>query len=209
MTNCTLCADIGTSANRARWNRPLIETENFVVVPSLGSLVPGWLLIVPKSHYISMGAIPDLLHSEADALEDRTRALLKSEFAEHVIVFEHGPSAANHGTGCGVDHAHLHLVPLNCDLVEQVRPFVPNSLKWKLGNWNERAEAFSLGQDYLYCKHEDGCGVVAVSDDFGSQVFRKAISGHLGMAEKFNWREHPRLETVGQTIAVLTPCLAA
>ena len=106
-----------------------------------------------------------------------------------------------------MDHAHLHLVPLDLDLLHQVRPFVPKSLRWIAGNWDERAAAHSVGLDYLYCKREDARGFIAVSDDFGSQVFRRAISAYLEIEEEFNWRDHPKLEIVDQTISALDPLL--
>ena len=37
------------------YNVRLYETENFAVIPSLGSIVEGWLLIIPKKHYLSYG----------------------------------------------------------------------------------------------------------------------------------------------------------
>jgi hypothetical protein len=55
VTDCKFCAKLKAQAARAPWNEFLIETENFAVVPSLGALVEGWLLMVPKEHYISMG----------------------------------------------------------------------------------------------------------------------------------------------------------
>ena len=58
MADCILCSELAVSAEKAPWSAPLVETENFVVVPSLGALVEGWLLIVPKAHHISYGALP-------------------------------------------------------------------------------------------------------------------------------------------------------
>ena len=34
---------------RIRYDNTIFETKNFVVMPSLGSLVAGWLLVVPKT----------------------------------------------------------------------------------------------------------------------------------------------------------------
>src|ERR1017187_4678860 len=97
MIDCTLCAELESDAGRAPWNEPLIETEHFTVIPSLGALVEGWLLIVPKMHFISMGALPIDLRAEADGLEHQTRSLLKAKYRKPVVGFEHGPSAAHHG----------------------------------------------------------------------------------------------------------------
>jgi hypothetical protein len=92
-----------------------------------------------------MGALPMTLRTEADELELRTRALLETQYDKPVVAFEHGPSTEKHGTGCGVDHAHLHLVPTDCDLLASVRPFVPVSLNWRPCDWEERTVAYRSG----------------------------------------------------------------
>jgi diadenosine tetraphosphate (Ap4A) HIT family hydrolase len=188
----------------APWNKSLIETENFAVIPSLGALVEGWLLMVPKVHYISMGALPVDHRKEADDLEARLIPLLRGRYNKPVVAFEHGPSAVEHGTGCGVDHAHLHLVPLEVDLVSLAAPFIDPNLHWYWGDWQERTDAYQAGLDYLFVKDQISGGHLIVAKDFGSQVFRKAIAAHLSMPAQFSWREYPMLHTLNRTIAGLT-----
>ena len=171
MNDCTLCAELAIRSGRASWNQPLIETKNFVVLPSLGALVEGWLLILPRRHVLSMGALSTRLQAEADELEGSTRSLLKARYGSRIVAFEHGPSAAKHGTGCGVDHAHLHVLPLNCDLLSYARRFVPTDLEWEPCDWGGRSDAYRKGLDYLYLRQEGQSGLLAVSTDFGSQVF--------------------------------------
>ena len=207
-SECTLCTELVVRSSRAPWNEPLVESENFVVLPSLGALVEGWLLVIPKEHYLSMGALPISLREEADQLENDTRVLLKAAYKSRIVTFEHGPSAANHGTGCGVDHAHLHLLPLNCDLLQYVRPFLPEPVKWEECNWDGRTDAHRRGLDYLYLKQEGADGLRAVSADFGSQVFRKAVSSYLGRQEQFSWHGFPQLRNVAKTIRTVTGVLS-
>lgn len=208
MINCRICAEMRVQAGRLPWNEPLIETKNFVVIPSLGALVEGWVLVVPKEHEISMGALPLTLREEAAEIERQTRVALRNQYEKPVIAFEHGPSAENHGTGCGVDHAHLHLVPLECDLLTCVRPFVPATTEWKACDWDDLAKAHAAGLDYLYFRPEGRNGLMALSQDFGSQVFRKAIASFLRLESEFNWREYPQVETVSRTIGALTDARA-
>jgi ATP adenylyltransferase len=151
-----------------------------------------------------MGALPAGLRIEADELERRTCALLKARYEAPIIAFEHGPSAERHGTGCGVDHAHLHLLPLDCDLLSYVRPFVPASLQWKGCDWEDRAKAYRSGLDYLFFRSAGKGDLIAVSEDFGSQVFRRAVSSYLDVENEFNWRTHPKLDTLARTVEDLT-----
>jgi ATP adenylyltransferase len=207
MSNCTLCAEMRMPARRKPWNEPLIETENFVVIPSLGALVEGWVLLVPKQHRISMGALPIEKRNEAQEVEHQTRAILRRLYEKPVVGFEHGPSAEQHGTGCGVDHAHLHLLPLDCDLLTYVRPFVSASVDWKRCHWEDLARAYAAGLDYLYIRQEGKAALLAVCQDFGSQVFRKAVASFLSMDSQFSWRDYPQIETVARTIGTLTNAL--
>jgi hypothetical protein len=46
MSVCCLCSNLVSENSNEVWNRPLFESANFVVLPSLGSLVQGWLLLV-------------------------------------------------------------------------------------------------------------------------------------------------------------------
>jgi len=153
-----------------------------------------------------MGALPAVLRPEADQLESQVRKLLRERYNKPIVGFEHGPSAPKHGTGCGVDHAHLHLVPLDCDLRSGVVPFLPVGQEWLPSGWIEREAAFRCGLDYLYLKEDEVAGLIAVSRDFGSQVFRKAIAEHFGRANQFNWRDNPELETVSCTINAFREC---
>jgi len=207
MINCKICAEMRVKSGRQPWNEPLIETQNFVVIPSLGALVEGWVLVVPKKHQISMGALPIELRAEAEEIERQTRAVLRNRYEKPVVVFEHGPSAENHGTGCGVDHAHLHLVPIDCDLLTYVRPFVPTSVEWKACDWDDLTKAHAAGLDYLYFRPEGQNGLMVVSQDFGSQVFRKAIASFLCLESEFSWRDHPQIEIVSRTIGAVTDAL--
>jgi len=213
MIDCTFCAELSSGSDRAQWNQPLAETDHLVVVPSLGSLVAGWVLIVPKEHHLSMGAMPIELQNEVDALEQRIKELLHLEYRKPVVAFEHGPSAAKHGTGCGVDHAHLHLVPTDCDVLRHALPLVPGSTRWSFcgedNGWAARTQAYKDGQDYLYLRPDGEEGIVGVCGDFGSQIFRRAISIYLGKEGEFNWRAYPRIEIVLKTIERLGPALTA
>jgi ATP adenylyltransferase len=192
MDNCVFCSQLREAAGRAPWNVPILETENFVVVPSLGALVDGWSLLLPKAHFLSMGALPQSLQTEAVFLQRQIEERLRSTFGQSLTIFEHGPSAGKHNTGCGVDHAHLHILPGDFDLVSLARPFVPLGAEWLEGDWDERSVAFKAGLDYLFVKQEGMPGLLAVAAEFESQVLRKAIAFQIGSAAEFNWRDFPR-----------------
>ena len=117
-----------------------------------------------------------------------------------VCAFEHGPSRANLKVGCGVDHAHLHIVPIAFDLASAVTPFLPEDVFWSKAGMNECRTAFARGGDYLYLEQPIGNGRIITHQEFGSQLFRRAIATQIGAMHQFNWREYPHLPNISATI---------
>ncbi|MCK9365483.1 MAG: hypothetical protein M0P74_18015 [Syntrophales bacterium] len=199
MTNCRLCSDLLYQGSAKSWNEPLFESPNFVALPSLGALVEGWLLLVPKKHFICMGALPDSVATEMQEVKHFLCSVLQQYYGQ-VAAFEHGPSRPNCSVGCSVDHAHLHLVPVAFDLSSAAAPFLPKDVHWSAAGLKECRTAFGQGEDYLYFEQPIGAGRIARHKDFESQIFRRAIAMQTGAFNQFNWREYPQLPNVSATI---------
>lgn len=204
MSNCCLCSSLAAANSREFWNQPVFETANFVVVPSLGSLVEGWVLIVPKSHFICMGALPANLWDEMTDLKASVAATLTVKYGE-ICVFEHGPCAPDRKVGCGVDHAHLHLLPVppKLDLAGAAAVFLSPKDEWLSLAYEYCRSAFLDHADYLYVEQPLGAGRIMRGKALGSQIFRKAIAKELGKEDEFNWRDYPCLHNVRATIRTL------
>jgi ATP adenylyltransferase len=208
MTDCCLCSKLVSAKSAELWNTPLFESSNFVALPSLGSMVEGWLLVVPKAHYLSTGALsPNLAHEMArfqTQLVDKLRPLYGN-----ICAFEHGPARSGRNIGCGVDHAHLHLVPLSFDLATAADPFMPLNTEWMPATWESCRTASENNRDYLYLEQPIGKARIAITDgNFGSQIFRKAIAARLGMHEQFSWRDFPQTEVIAHTVRTLRNAMA-
>jgi len=168
----------------------------------LGALVEGWLLLVPKEHFLSFGAMPNSLTAEMQELKAATCARVQQAYGM-VIAFEHGPSEAGRSVGCGVDHAHLHIVPVDFDLAAAVAAYVPPRSKWSKANLADCRRAFRKHLDYLYLEQPIGHGLIIQGHHLGSQLFRRAIAGELRIAEEYNWRTYPQLSNISKTIQTL------
>jgi ATP adenylyltransferase len=121
-----------------------------------------------------------------------------------VCMFEHGPSRENSLVGCGVDHAHLHIVPLKFDLFSSVKPFMPPDVLWSQASFAECQTEYAKGRDYLYLEQPTGAGRIATHASFGSQLFRRAIARRLGMEDRFDWRIYPQVSNVLATVEEVT-----
>ncbi len=195
---CKICIDL-SSKQPEFWNEPLFESANFLVLPSLGALVESWLLVLPKKHAVSLGALDSDLIAEAKHVKNALVSQMTRTYSS-VCAFEHGPSKANSLIGCGVDHAHLHIVALKFDLLPAVQPFLPKDVRWSPASLAECQTAHSRGDDYLYLEQPIGLGRIASHGEFGSQLFRRAIASQIGLPDQFSWREHPQLSNVSATI---------
>lgn len=178
---CTLC-----DSQLNELNRPLYETENLSVFPSVGGFVDGWFLVVPKVHVLNFAVTPADLKREAVNLCERLVLGLTSERIRP-LVFEHGPNVAGSATGCSVDHAHLHVVAAS----------VPIEALLDECEWSRKAGLLESlqgvgGQSYhLVSDFEKS--YVSYGTERGSQYFRRRLAESLGEID-WNWRSSPVLD---------------
>jgi len=153
----------------------------------------------PEVAFRVLGALSADLAIELNTLKIRVASMMTAMFGP-VCAFEHGPGAAKRSVGCGVDHAHLHMVPIDFDLVAAAQTFLPPGTTWTWATWDNCREATRSGCDYLYIEQPVGNGRIAINPALGSQIFRKAIAAHLGVPEQFNWRDFPQERNILDTI---------
>ncbi len=189
-----------TSGPRAPHDTVLLQTSEWVAAPSLGALVPGWLVIIPKCpalnyrQWAARGGDPTRLLDEA--------AILLGLAPTDYIWFEHGPRAEHTLVGCGVDYAHLHMLirpPFRgADLVGAAGA----GLTWvpiqRTGVYADASDAayFAIGQG-------DKAWVASDVDAAGSQYLRRAVAGLLNQPTSWNYRTHPQDENVVRTIELV------
>ena len=187
------------------WNVILYETENFVVVPTLGSLVAGWLLIISKGHYLSMGAIPESQHAELNEVIEHVSTILKQAYCSPTI-FEHGASVPKSKVGCGIDHAHLHLVPLNYSIIRVSEKILPNKLPTNsVDVLQNMHQMYNSAMPYLFVMEPNAAGKFFDASSGQSQFFRRVIAKQEGYPEKFDYRNYSFEENVRATINKLKP----
>src|SRR4051794_2267005 len=55
---CPFCAHLLANSSHALEWAVVAESRDFVAVPSVGALVPGWLLAIPKRHALNLAVLP-------------------------------------------------------------------------------------------------------------------------------------------------------
>jgi ATP adenylyltransferase len=204
---CRLCG-VGTPLKSVNcYSQPLWQSDRFVVVPSIGSLVPGWLLIVPRTHVLRAADLPQSARAELVELVDETRKRLEPVFGT-TCVFEHGPVAPGCSTGCSVDHAHIHVVPVSTSLIAGATQFLARNYSHRaspdFSGALEHSALHARGKSYLLASDGDGAAATWFAADFPSQFFRRIVANAVGLESEFDWRAHPRdriaYETVDQLV---------
>lgn len=202
-SRCALCQKgINHTDNQQPWDHILHESDHFFVYPTLGSLVPGWVLIAPKSHFICMGALDNSLLAELHQVLSLTRRAVAAKFGP-VVTFEHGPAGAGQLTGCGVDHAHIHVVPFADDILRCAKSVYPGQFTWApVSGLAKLQEAYAKGRPYLYVEQQ-GQAYLAESQAIPSQLFRRVIANEIWCPELFNWRSYTGKSNADLTVQAL------
>lgn len=180
------------------YDRPIMETQNFVVLPSLGSIVSGWLLIVPKWPIARIADIAPEIRDEFEVLVAKVRSSVEKKYGQ-TFLFEHGGLAGS-SVSCGVDQAHLHIVPLPFDLPAA-------ALKTDAGRWvgcDSSVLPYDVcgSEEYWYVSSDRLTLKIAVTEP-ESQWFRKLIASELGCSDSWDYKKSSFLENIQDTIEVM------
>lgn len=88
----------------------LYETADAFCVPTLGPIVEGHCLVFSKRSVLNLTLL-DPVERRGYAETVRAMAELVETAYGPSIIFEHGAIQSETRVGCGIDRAHLHLVP--------------------------------------------------------------------------------------------------
>jgi diadenosine tetraphosphate (Ap4A) HIT family hydrolase len=167
-------------------NHIFCETKNFIVIPSIGSLIEGWLMIVSKLSYGNSLQFPINIFKEYLSLLTDVRCKIEKVYGTWSI-FENGASK-NAAIGCGVHHAHTHIVPL---------PFnIHNKIEENIGSYFEDGNSES---SFIYAENSFNKKYYFVNNK-ESQFIRKLIANELNIPDLFDYKQYPMLQNISSTI---------
>jgi len=164
-------------------SRKLFETENFVVLPSVGQIVEGYLLIMPKPHFTSMANMDKALFPELEHVYSEIERILKSNYTKPIF-FEHGVCRSEYQyNGSCIDHAHIHAVPAPVDVSDEL------AKKYKFTEIKKVSELGTIARDknYLYVDNGSGTKFIFEANNIQSQLIRYLIAEKLGTPKKGDW----------------------
>ena len=188
----------GQRPTGATYDTVVEETQHFAVLPTKGSIVPGWVLVVPKFPIPRMADVPDKLHEELGELVNRVSKTLQSQFGTP-YVFEHGGLKGSK-VSCGVDQAHLHIACLDFDLLMAVEDELHR--EWQDMSPHKLPNSELAESEYWFVSN----GTTAKSKSVDvpcSQFFRKIIARETGKVGLWDYRSDDFMDNVSKTIEAM------
>jgi len=205
---CDFCDEFSGGRNNAFYsrygsdlrNRTIFYTQNFKVLPSLGQIVEGHVLIVPVRHYTALADMPRGPVEEMSGLAHRVRVALSINYGP-CLLFEHGSRGDNSG-GCGIYHAHLHAVPAvgSRDPICALKGMFRHQRLEGITEVGTKARGL---KPYLYYEDTNSNSYLFEVDYLPSQYMRKLLVEMMGEGE-WDWRKCGREEALLSTIARLS-----
>lgn len=195
--SCIFC----TLDKSKRENTILEETTYFYVIPAVGSLVVGYVLILCKRHIYSMAELNNKEQKEYEDLIEKYRNIFKSIYKKYPIVFEHGsPNIENKTKANSIDHAHTHIVNYQYKNEEKI---IKNL------NFNPIGELTQLTKKQNYILYINPNKVIYMTTNFPSisQLMRLVMAKELKMESKYKWQKETFKENIEQTIIDITTSL--
>ena len=192
--NCVFC-----NIDKSRPENTIIEeSNNFIVLPAIGALVDGYLMIVSKKHINSMSLLKENEKIEYEFLIEKYRNKFKNIYNKFPIIFEHGsPINDSDMKASSVIHAHTHIVNHNFINEESI----VKNLNFKI---LENLNYLSKEQNYIMYINPENICYVSYNFEPVSQMMRKIIAKDLGYENKFDWKKEIFIENINSTIKKFT-----
>lgn len=181
---------------------PIMENESYYLLSSIGALIEGWTLVIPKTHEYSMKKH----YSDSKFYEfvnQCVNIIKKAYGVDKVIVFEHGANQFGSLTACGTNHCHIHIVPLKESLLKDIDKI----FDWEKLPFNQ-VENYVKNSEYLLYADVEGdlesseCYVHLLKEPV-SQFFRRIIADKLGCPDKYNYKENENIDISNSTVKTL------
>lgn len=206
--DCYYCKYLKKLFNNGINERTIYRSPNFFVMPTIGQLIPGYLLIIPNEHVMSTAELSPALQKEFYNVLNDVLYILKLTYNRyHFLVWENG--TGNAGKGKAIDsvvHAHTHIAPsyLTVQSIEHTSGFPFEHLS--IDNISKYSN-----NSYLLIRDEYK-GLWKICSDpkvyIPRQYIRQLIAQENNLdGELWNWRTHPFNEQMMQTCADISKAL--
>ena len=183
-------------------SRIVATTHKFVIMPMVGPLVPGYLLIVPKDHYLSISQLPKEQIEEIKIVKEELKKVFEEHYGKSVF-YEHGALSCSAKGGSCSDHAHLHIVAVDIDVKDKFGEY-GYELR-KLDDYSGIINQKQRNIPYLYYENQKGEMFLADAPIVESQFIRKLIAKDIDALDRALWNENIRIDWMIEIVKKLRP----
>lgn len=188
---------------RYPWDIVIERQQGFAIVPTKGALMPGWLLVVGPKHQLSTATLTGSERALFEHGIEVARNLVESKFGP-ATVFENGPCAKATLVGCGIDHLHVHVAPLEFSLTEAARRTYPENEWLSCSSLEQLSNIHHSGAPYFYVSEPNRPPQFSVPRSRLSQLLRRVIAAEMGKAGLWNYSRHWGASNVARTLKSLS-----
>lgn len=183
-------------------SRIVYETKHWYVVPTLGCLVPGYILLVCKNHYLSTANLSKDLYCEFIELKKEMESIIYKQVGLPCICFEHGVTSELYSGANSVNHVHIHIVPYSNSIWHDMsQKYNLNSFA-KVANYENLYTMWLEAKPKSYLLFQDTDSAIYYKDDasgFPSQFFRMCMASYLNV-KQWDWKIEYYEENITKTI---------
>lgn len=168
------------------------DSEDFAVFPTIGQIVQGSTLLSPIKHVESFAQAGERIRNAAASLaEELTQRISDGQLT---ISFEHGSSVAQ-GAGCGIYHAHLHIMRVPSHVTLQQLVSAPLCAASDL---SEAWGALDRSDNYIMFKDTYGnvnyFQIASATESITSQFLRRKLVSFFRLNKPWDWRAYSQPE---------------
>lgn len=213
MNECCFCQEYVDSYNNPYYNqlgkdihqpsRIILESPNWYVIPTIGCLTVGYMLLVCKKHYLSLANLDFELYQEMLALKEKTENIIFDKLGHKCISFEHGTTNGYSGAN-SVEHVHLHIVPFVSDVWDDIanKNQIENYIR--IDKFTDLLNLWKITNPKSYLLFQDLDKKIYYIPDaykYPSQFFRKCISPYYG-TNNWDWKQDIHIENFIKTLEI-------
>lgn len=192
--SCRFCS-LQDGLRSAIWDQVLACDGDVELFPSKGAIVAPWFLIVPRSHVPSAALLSQQEKKSVSRIIRKVQYLAAS-VGQTLVIFENGSPYFGADVTCGIEHAHIHMVALNFDLVHELQLRLPGKIEAG-APWLPMTTTLDI--PYIFVDNGESQSYFDASDA-PSQFVRQLIANANGCSNRFHYDLFPYTENVAATV---------
>ena len=129
---------------------------------------------------------------------------IREIYKKKCIIFEHGANHEGSITACGTNHAHLHILPYEKSLLDQM---FDNNMQWINCGIKDIADIVQDKEYWFYAEDvvniEEAKGYIHIIEKPESQYFRRLLAEKEGYLQEYDYKSNLFLDKGEATYASL------